>query len=87
MELWIVGQYRGDTEDGHVAWDFQGVFPSREEAEAACLTPRYFVGKASLGERLPDHRVTWPGVYYPLEPAAKGRQPQTGDSNDANGND
>ena len=35
MRLWIVGQYRGQTEDGHVAWDFQGVFTSQEEPSVA----------------------------------------------------
>ena len=73
MRLWIVGQYRGQTEDGHVAWDFQGVFASQEEAEAACPSEKYFVGPAVLGEKLPDHGLAWPGVYYPLAPATAGQ--------------
>ena len=73
MRLWIVGQYRGETEDGHVAWDFQGVFASKEEAEAACLNEKYFVGQAALGEQLPDHGLAWPGARYPMAPATTGQ--------------
>ena len=69
MRLWIVGQYRGETQDGHTAWDFQGIFASKEEAEAACRNDRYFVAPITLGELLPDRPCAWPGVYYPLAPA------------------
>jgi len=63
--LWLVGQYRGGTGDGNIAWDFQGVFSSQEEAEAACRSADYFVAPATLGAQLPDATCPWPGVYYP----------------------
>ena len=31
MEQWLVGQYRGE-EPLQVAWDFQGIFTTRERA-------------------------------------------------------
>ena len=63
MNLWIVGQYRGDSEGEFVAWDFEGVYATEAEAVAACETDQYFVGPATLGQRCPDG--PWPGAYYP----------------------
>lgn len=64
MNLWIVGQYLGDSEDG-VAWDFQGVFDSESAAIAACRDSSYFVASATLNEELPHETVEWDTCYYP----------------------
>jgi hypothetical protein len=56
MQLWIVGQYKGECEtgDGTTAWEFQGVFASEAAADKACRDETYFyAGPYALGEELP----------------------------------
>lgn len=48
------------------AWEFVGVFDSVAGAEAACTDARYFVGSATLNERVPDDSLEWPGAYSPI---------------------
>jgi hypothetical protein len=62
--LYIVGECRDEPN----AWDFVGVFESAELAEAACTSPRYFVGPAVLNERTPDGSIAWPGAWFPIPP-------------------
>ena len=59
--LWIVGR-----EFDYNAWEFCGVFSTKQKALDACATREHFIGPATLDERLPDMRITWPGAYYPL---------------------
>jgi len=71
-ELWVVGQYRGEAEDGRRVWDFQGVFESEVDAVKACRTDQYFIAPVVLGESLPHELMTeWPGVYYPHRKESK----------------
>ena len=69
VQLWIVGQYRGQTDDGLTAWEFQGVFTTEAAAVAACRSRYYWVAPARLNQPLPGHTVEWPGAYYPHEKA------------------
>lgn len=62
--VWIVGQFRTETEAG-VVWEFGGVYASREDADAACRDGGYFYAPARVGERLPDAVTEMPGVVYP----------------------
>ncbi len=64
MELWIVGK---NLSYDNLEWEFQGVFSSRQLAEAACRTEFYFTGPALLNEELPDTTVEWSGVFRPLQ--------------------
>lgn len=59
-QLWIVGRMEMQP------WEFVGVFATEAEARAACLSPKYFVGPAVLGEATPVERTEWPGCYYPI---------------------
>jgi hypothetical protein len=70
-DLWIVGQYRAETQSGIVC-DIQGVFDSKERAIAACRNERYFIAPIALNKELPDETVEMPGCYYPLQEAMNG---------------
>ena len=65
MELWIVGQYKGTGEAGD-AWEFQGVFSSKEQAVQECRNKSYFIAPATLNESFGDATEDWPGCYYPI---------------------
>lgn len=63
--VWIVGQHKGVAKDGHMVWEFQGVFSTEEKAAAASRTPDYFVaGPYEVDQELPHERrdveVRWP---------------------------
>jgi hypothetical protein len=55
----------GRVYSGGLPWTFEGVFSNREAATDACLDDTYFIGPATLDERLPVERWDWPGCEYP----------------------
>lgn len=63
--LWIVGQYRGMSDDGTV-WDYQGVFSSKDGAIAACRSSDYFIAPVELDFEIPERAADWPGIEYPV---------------------
>ena len=63
MKLYIVGRNVSSLNDAH--WTFEGVFNTRELAEAACLDRTYFVGPALLNQMLEPNIRNWPYCYYP----------------------
>lgn len=73
--LYVVGKSHPDDIDPANApewrrWEFQGVYSTRERAEAACIKDEYFVGPVTLDGGFPDETVEWERAYYPrLEPA------------------
>ena len=71
MIVWIVGKV---TE--FPAWEFQGVFSGEREAiRACCANENFFIGPATLDQRIPTTSVEWRGAYYPnrLTPVAPDR--------------
>lgn len=55
MEIFVVVQFR---EDSNGRWEFQGLFSSKQKAEAACRNENYCVsGPYELDKELPDERV------------------------------
>lgn len=63
MTLYCVFQFKGACEAApHI--EFQGVFDSRERAEAACRDETYCVAQETLNQELPHETVVAPG-YYP----------------------
>lgn len=73
MKLWIVvvctRVIKG--KGGGSVWEFCGVFSSEEKAVAACKSPNYFIGPATLDEEVPDDLQEWPGGYFPIKEAEK----------------
>ncbi|MBH1636339.1 hypothetical protein I5U65_14625 [Stenotrophomonas maltophilia] len=65
MNIWIVGQFKAETEHGSV-WDFQGAFATREEAIAACRTSQYFIAPCEVGKEIQDETLDFPAVEYPI---------------------
>lgn len=65
MNMWLVGQYRAETEDGPV-WDYQGTYSTRERALAACRTPDYFIMATKLDAEVP-HEAELVTVEYPYQ--------------------
>jgi hypothetical protein len=63
--LWLVGQFKAETEQG-IAWEFIGVFETRELAVAACTSENQCVQSVRLNERRPDKTETFPDSFYPL---------------------
>lgn len=62
MDLWIVCRSRRDR---NPSWpECEGVFDSKEKAEALCIDDEYAVLPIRLNERLPD-ATDWPGAYWP----------------------
>jgi hypothetical protein len=64
--VWIVGRFAGRCAEG-VAWDFQGVFDTEAQAQAACRDSWYFIAPAEVNRSLPDATEIWPRARYPLE--------------------
>lgn len=64
-KLWIVGKNIENIREGVVAWEFQGVFDTKEKAVKACWEDSYFIGPAFLNETLSDDLEVWPGCWYP----------------------
>jgi hypothetical protein len=66
FNVWVVGKYLGHgKEDIGVAWEFCGVFDTREKADAVCATLSHFMGPAVMNEPAPEETETWPGAIYP----------------------
>lgn len=61
-ELWIVGQ----SLNGEDAWEFGGVFDSKEKAVSACRDENYFIGPAELNQQFPHEAIEWEKAFYPL---------------------
>ena len=66
MTLWLCGQWRSVTATGGVAWDFQGIFATEDEAVAACRSKWYFITPVVLGQEYPDDMVEFKNVRYPV---------------------
>lgn len=66
VTVYVVGQFKDELPDGGIAWEFQGVFSSRDLAQAACLRRDFFFGPAELDKALPVKTGTWKGCEYPL---------------------
>lgn len=62
-ELWVVGKVHDPVMS---AWEFQGVFATKDQAIAACRDGTYFIGPALLDVSLPHESDRWPGAYYPV---------------------
>ena len=73
MKLYLVFQNSIGTydwrKDEYIATEaeFQGVFDSKEKAEAICINNRYWIGVAKLNEAIPDEKQEWEDAYYPHE--------------------
>jgi len=65
ITLWLVGRYKGGKFPS-VAWDFQGIFTTREAALSACLDKTWFVGQVEINKPLPKDTIEMPSVEYPL---------------------
>ena len=63
MEVFIVGKNRDEHQ---LAWEFVGVFSTREKAIAACVDVWYFVGPAEIDA--PEGGDEWPGAFRPHSP-------------------
>jgi len=63
--LFLVGKFIAETSEG-IAWEFQGVFSSREKAIAACRTPMYCIMPIELDADIPDAPHEFPICEYPL---------------------
>lgn len=66
MQLWLVGQFKAETDKGNV-WELQGVFSSQELAEKACINESCFVAPICLDVPSPEETRVFPGMYYPSE--------------------
>ena len=72
--IWIVGEYKGKTENGSHAWDVVGATYTEDMAISYCTTTDHFIGPIEMNKRLPDETVTWPGCYYPLAEKSEGKE-------------
>ena len=70
--LWIVGEYKGETQNVSHAWDIIGIADTEEKAISFCTSDIHFIGPIELNKRLPDETITWPGCYYPLADKPEG---------------
>lgn len=64
-EYWIVGEWI-ECGNCNKAWEFAGIFDSKELAIKACIAENYFIGPAKINEKLPKQSIPWVGAYYPL---------------------
>jgi len=64
-ELWLCGKYISG-EFPEVAWDFQGIFSTRDNAIEACRDVSYFICSVELDKQLSDDPVRMPDFKYPL---------------------
>ena len=69
IQAWVCGQRRGKDRKGNAAWDFQGVFSTRDRAVNACRGPNWFVAPVYIDEVVPSEKIDWPGLEYPLNEA------------------
>ncbi|KKN04279.1 hypothetical protein LCGC14_1099080 [marine sediment metagenome] len=72
-DLWICGTYvSGDFPV--VAWEFNGVFSTKELAVARCQTWKDFVARYELDVAAPVKTVPMPDAFYPLEGPEEGEE-------------
>jgi hypothetical protein len=71
MRLWIVGKPTANESSSQVAWEFQGVFNTRDQAVDACTGPNHFLFPATLNQRLPEETVSSPGTEFPNRTSAE----------------
>jgi hypothetical protein len=64
--MWLVGKFIAVATEG-VVWEFQGIFETRDLAEAACRNERYCVQTVELNKEIPDETVPFPDSLYPKE--------------------
>ena len=62
MMLYVVGQINPDN---RFEWSFEGVFSTKDKAEAKCINENYFVGEVELNADLGVTTRDWDGAYYP----------------------
>ena len=65
MTLWLCGQYQGSLKTGATAWDFQGIFSTKDKAISACKGWGYFIAPVFLDMELPGESVIFPNLEYP----------------------
>ena len=67
MTLWLCGQYHKPDPVKNLAWEFQGIFSTKEAAIAACRKREYWIAPIELDQEWPDETMDeFPGLYYPL---------------------
>lgn len=67
--LWIVGMRNMAN---HLEWEFVGVYDCKDKAFAVCKDARFFVGRTTLNETVPEETTPWPEHYQPsMEEPAK----------------
>ena len=64
-EYWIVGEWI-ECEQCKKAWEFVGLFDSKDASIEACIKENYFIGPVNMNEALPEESKPWIGAYYPL---------------------
>ena len=64
-ELWLCGLYRSGGFPPNIAWEFIGIFDSKEKAIACCRSDQYFVASANLNEDIGDDSGYFPDCEYP----------------------
>jgi len=69
MRLWLVGKNVAEL-GVLVAWEFQGIYNTEENAVTACVTARHFVAPVLLNETVPEATSEFPNARYPLGDAA-----------------
>jgi hypothetical protein len=62
VKLWIVINISSAGD----AFEFCGVYSSRDAAESHCHSPSYMVGPCELDIAPPELSEPWPDAYYPL---------------------
>ncbi len=63
--LWLCGRYKSGDK-GNIAWDFQGIFDSKDKAINACRDYTYFICTVVVNESLPDKTSDMPNFEYPF---------------------
>lgn len=62
-KLWLVGQAYTDYHPQ--AWEFVGVFSTKEKAIEVCKTDRYFIAPIELDAAAPDETTILPNCFFP----------------------
>jgi hypothetical protein len=65
VRLWLVGKNIAEL-GVLVAWEFQGIFDTEENAAAVCSTTRHFIAPVTLNEPVPEDTSEFPNCRYPL---------------------
>lgn len=70
-KLYLVGQNRvkmETREETGIVWDFQGIFSTIKKARKACRSKYYFVATVELNKELPDEKLIFPIIEFPVKP-------------------